>query len=153
MGTIVIILQIVFNIKLSPPAIIAFSLSPLPSERDTTEAAPTPVRRPMAIMKIITGRTMVRPAIAFEPTALPTKRVSTKLYSAIVTIPVIDGIENLNNNDLKFSFKICFFCSSIILPIFQKEFIYLNKIYLIKFRQKFLKIIYAADTKIWHTNF
>ncbi|GAH07547.1 unnamed protein product, partial [marine sediment metagenome] len=28
------IFKIVFNIMLSPPAIIAFSLSPLPSERD-----------------------------------------------------------------------------------------------------------------------
>jgi hypothetical protein len=63
---------------------------------------------------------MVRPAMAFGPTTLPTKRVSTKLYSAIVTIPVMDGIENLNNNDLKFSFKICFFCSSIILADLSK---------------------------------
>ncbi|MBA7659984.1 hypothetical protein ES703_67983 [subsurface metagenome] len=73
------IFKIVFNIMLSPPAIIAFSLSPLPNERDTIEAAPTPVSSPIATIRIITGRIMVSPAIAFGPITLPTKIASTKL--------------------------------------------------------------------------
>jgi len=65
-----------------------------PSFMEIREVAPSPINIERAIDMSIIGKVTVNPESAREPTPLPIKILSTTLYRALTSIPIIAGIEN-----------------------------------------------------------
>ena len=61
-------------------------------------AEPTPISVPIAVTSAVSGKVSASPEMASGPTPCPMKIRSTMLYSDIMTIPMIDGIEYSSSN-------------------------------------------------------
>lgn len=66
-----------------------------PQRIEIREVAPIPINITHAINIVTMGRHTVTPARARSPTPRPTKILSTILYKAFTSKPIIAGIENL----------------------------------------------------------
>jgi len=67
------------------------SLFSAPSALEIIDEPPTPIAIPRAAIKKETGSTTLMAAIAVEPIQLPTKIVSTNIFSDITKIPIEAG--------------------------------------------------------------
>ncbi len=74
-----------------PKVFNARSLWPAPSALEIMEEPPIPMAIPSAAIKNETGSTTLIAAMAMEPIQLPTKMVSTKMFSDITKIPIEAG--------------------------------------------------------------
>ncbi|CDB14412.1 unknown [Clostridium sp. CAG:221] len=91
---------IILKVKAFPRSFSAVGLFPFPKFRDMLAVAPIPISIPKAKIIVIIGIVIPTPVIAREPIfgILPINILSTILYRAFTTIPMMAGIEYCNNN-------------------------------------------------------